>query len=71
MLNRLVDDLSTLLAVGAQDLQYEPVDMAALVKNLALEFAVKAEEIGVQLSSEIKAPLPFIDGSPHPFVPGV
>ncbi len=53
MLSKLVNDLTAIMEVGARELDWEPVDMAALVHDMADDFRVVAQEQDISLTTRI------------------
>ncbi|MFQ6100376.1 MAG: ATP-binding protein [Anaerolineae bacterium] len=64
MLSELVDDLTAILAIEAQELKREPVDLADLIRPLLTDFQVAAEQAGLCLTAEIASDLPQVSGEP-------
>ncbi len=66
MLSRLVDDINAIMDVQGkdQDPEREPMDMAALVRDVLDEFQASAEQEGLKLTSFVADAVPIISGNP-------
>ena len=62
MLTKLVDDLFIILIVEEQGPKKDPVDLAALVQEMMVDFQVSAQRAGLTLTSEILASPAWVTG---------
>jgi signal transduction histidine kinase len=62
MLTKLVDDLFIILIVEEQGPRKDPVDLAALVQEMMVDFQVSAQRAGLTLTSEILASPAWVTG---------
>lgn len=64
MINKMVDDLSVLLAAQTQEFQREVLAPGQLLEGMLADFRLKAEEMEIDLTADIAPDLPAIKGDP-------
>jgi signal transduction histidine kinase len=64
MINKLVDDLSVLLAAQTQEFQRETLDPSQLLYGMLADFQLQARDKGITLTADIMSELPLIKGDP-------
>jgi signal transduction histidine kinase len=63
-LSKMVNDLIAILAVEANQLSKEPVDLAGMVRAMVSDFHAAAVEAELLLNAEVAAEVPHVSGDP-------